>query len=206
MHDMQQPDEQDFAPFLASPYAGKLKVINLWAGPGAGKSTTAAGLFNLMKRERFEVELVGEVAKDYTWEKSTRLSNQLLILAEQEHRVRRLIGQCEYAIVDSPFPLGTLYTSELWEARLLPIIDKLWDDYENYDFLLQRSRKPFQKFGRNQTFEQAVEIDGRVQNLFLDFALGNAWEVDADDPTVEYQMLDYVLKAQGLPSAIINEG
>lgn len=43
-----------------------LKVISLWAGPGAGKSTTAAALFNLMKRERFEVELVTEVAKDWT--------------------------------------------------------------------------------------------------------------------------------------------
>jgi ATP:corrinoid adenosyltransferase len=45
-----------------------MKVINLWAGPGAGKSTTASGLFYLMKTADMQVELVTEYAKDMTWE------------------------------------------------------------------------------------------------------------------------------------------
>lgn len=60
-----------------------LEVISLWAGPGAGKSTTVAALFNLMKRERYSVELVTEVAKDCTYEHSVRLGDQLSVLAEQ---------------------------------------------------------------------------------------------------------------------------
>ncbi len=46
----------------------RLKVINLWAGPGAGKSTTAAGLFNLMKIRGYNVELVTEFAKEMVYE------------------------------------------------------------------------------------------------------------------------------------------
>jgi dephospho-CoA kinase len=34
-----------------------MRVINLAAGPGAGKSTTAAGLFNIMKLKGLKVEL-----------------------------------------------------------------------------------------------------------------------------------------------------
>ena len=67
-----------------------LKVINLWGEPGAGKSTVAAGLFNLMKLMGEKVELVTEYAKDLTYEKNhVSLQNQLLILATQDNRLRR---------------------------------------------------------------------------------------------------------------------
>lgn len=38
--------------------AEKLKVINLIAGPGAGKSTTAAGVFSRLKFNDINCELV----------------------------------------------------------------------------------------------------------------------------------------------------
>jgi len=53
------------------------KYINIFGGPGAGKSTTAALLFAEMKSGGFKVELVTEVAKDFVWEdRSTTLSIQ----------------------------------------------------------------------------------------------------------------------------------
>ena len=57
-----------------------LKVISLFAGPGAGKSTAAAGLFNLMKCKGESCELVTEVAKGMTYENHSALGNQLLVL------------------------------------------------------------------------------------------------------------------------------
>lgn len=42
--------------------------VNLFGGPGAGKSTTAASLFAEMKKLGKNVELVTEVAKDFVWE------------------------------------------------------------------------------------------------------------------------------------------
>ena len=45
-----------------------MKVINLFGGPGCGKSTTAADLFARMKLRGLSVELVTEYAKDVVWD------------------------------------------------------------------------------------------------------------------------------------------
>lgn len=177
----------------------KLKVINLFGGPGAGKSTTSAAVFNLMKRQRYDVELVTEVAKSMTYEHANaRLSNQLLVLAKQEHQLRRLIGQVEYAIVDSPFPLGLIYCKPEHRDRYEPLIDALWDDYDNYSFRLQRTRKPFQAFGRNQTEDEAKGLDAAIMELAVDFDAGEFPIIDTDAIDVEYQILQHVLNASGL--------
>ena len=42
--------------------------VNLFGGPGIGKSTTAAGVFNLLKLHGIETELITEFAKDLVWE------------------------------------------------------------------------------------------------------------------------------------------
>jgi hypothetical protein len=42
----------------------KTKVINLYGGPGVGKSTTAVGLFYLMRRASIKCEYTSEYVKD----------------------------------------------------------------------------------------------------------------------------------------------
>ena len=44
------------------------RVVNLFAGPGSGKSTTASGLFHLLKLDNKKTELVTEYAKDAIYE------------------------------------------------------------------------------------------------------------------------------------------
>lgn len=182
------------------PKSGMLKVINLWAGPGSGKSTLAAALFNVMKRERFSVEIIPEVAKAMTYEHAmSRLDNQLLVLAKQEHQLRRLIGQVEYVIVDSPFPMGLVYCKPEHVDRYQHLIDCLWSDYDNYDFFLQRTSKAYQQFGRGQTEQQARDLDLPIWDLWADYSDMEFDVVDPDEPTAEYELLDAVLEAQGLP-------
>lgn len=144
-----------------------LKVINLWCGPGGGKSTTAAGLFNILKNRGRSVELVTEVAKDMEWDKAyTVRENQLLVLGLQDQRLRRLEGQCEWAITDSPLPMGLVYASPeysfldytAWEA---------YDRYQNFDVLIQRV-KPYAQYGRSQTEEEARGMDRRVAHLWAE--------------------------------------
>ena len=89
----------------------KLKVINLFAGPGAGKSTTRAGLFYLMKQNRYNVEETTEYAKDLTRDKDVSiLSDQLYILAKQNRKLNRLQGKVDYALTDAPLLLNVHYT------------------------------------------------------------------------------------------------
>ena len=141
----------------------KMKVINLFGGPGIGKSTTRADLFSLMKKGQKSVEEVTEFAKDKTWEKNfNALSDQLFVLANQNRRLDRLNGQVEWAVSDSPLLLSIHYTT----ADYLPknfrnLIFELWDTYENYNFVIERSH-PYQQAGRTQTADEAKIIDEAI--------------------------------------------
>ena len=151
-------------------------VINLFAGPGVGKSTTAADLFALMKKTGHSVEYVQEVAKDLTWEGNTyALKNQLAILSEQDRRLQRLQGKVRWVITDSPLLLGSVYVerySRYDTAAFRNAVSWAFNSYRNINFLLGRS-KAFDPEGRNQNLEEAQQIDKRIKNLMhlhqLDF-------------------------------------
>jgi len=142
-----------------------VKVINIFGGPGAGKSTTAAGLFYEMKKRRIQVELVTEYAKDMTWEKRHNvLSDQLYILAKQNRRIQRLIGQVEWVITDSPLPIGLVYAEPNYFPTFEPMVMELWNSYDNINFLLGRDFE-YQTEGRNQTAEEAIGVDAAMMAL-----------------------------------------
>lgn len=157
-----------------------MRVINLFAGPGAGKSTTAAGLFYLMKLERMNVELVTEYAKDMTWEKRHNiLADQLYIFAKQHRRVSRLCGAIDYVVTDSPLLLCMLYHNQDYPQVFDQLVMEFWNDYENINFVLERA-KPYSAVGRSQSEEQARHIDqstvGLLNRLSLPYTrvLGDA--------------------------------
>ena len=144
----------------------KLKVINLFAGPGAGKSTLRADLFGLMKKNQKDVEEVTEFAKDKTWEKNfSALSDQLFVLANQNRRLDRLKDQVEWVVSDSPILLGIHYkTPDYLPKNFENLIFELWDTYENYNFFIERNH-PYVAKGRNQGEEIAKQIDEHIVNM-----------------------------------------
>lgn len=147
-----------------------MKVINLWAGPGAGKSTTAAGLFYLMKLEGFNVELVTEYAKDLVWEKHDNMfSDQLFITANQNRRLSRLLNHnIDYVVTDSPLLLGYQYaTPDYLNGLYKPLLMELWNSYDNVNYYIERV-KEYNPTGRNQTEEEALEIDNEVKKFCAD--------------------------------------
>lgn len=147
-----------------------MKVINLWAGPGAGKSTTAAGLFYLMKVKGLKVELVTEYAKDVVWEKHDHLlSDQLFITANQNRRLLRLMDHnIDYVVTDSPLLLGYQYTTPNYlNGSYEKLLLELWNSYDNINFFIER-RKEYVQTGRMQTEEQAHAIDDNLKKFCRD--------------------------------------
>jgi len=60
-------------------------VINLWGGPGTGKSTSAAHLFGMAKIAGVNAELVQEYVKSWAWEGRTIHSFDQLYFSESRH-------------------------------------------------------------------------------------------------------------------------
>lgn len=141
-----------------------MKVINLFGGPGAGKSTTAAGLFFRMKNFGLNVELVTEYAKDLTWEDRQKLlgDDQLYVFAKQQRRLNRLKGKVDYVVTDSPLLLGLAYCKTTDPNHLPNLIKEVFDQYDNYNFFINRGNKPYQPIGRNQTSQEAQLLDKHI--------------------------------------------
>lgn len=139
-----------------------MKVINLIGGPGSGKSTTAAGLFNLMKLQGIKCELVVEYAKEIVYE-GRKTDDQLYILAQQNKRLRRLEKHVDYVITDSPLLLSIIYASDYPDSLHQLVLD-LYNKYDNMLVFLERN-KPYEKYGRTQTLEEAVDIDNLIRKL-----------------------------------------
>jgi hypothetical protein len=147
-----------------------MRVINLFAGPGAGKSTVAAGLFYSLKKQHKSVELVTEYAKDLVYSDQVAFlqSNQEYVFAEQNRRQHVLIGKVDIAITDSPLLLSHIYANQyakrLPKDRLdsfLAHVNQVFNSYTNINFFLQRP-DTFQQAGRVQNLEESKDIDNRI--------------------------------------------
>lgn len=143
-----------------------MKVINLWGGPGVGKSTTRAGLFFLMRCKGLNVEEVTEYAKDLTYDKDRlRLADNWGILKEQARRVNRLAhAGVDYVVTDSPLPLVLLYAAPQDFDLLGYRAWSLYDDHENINFRIRR-RAPYSPIGRTQTEAESLALCRKLDKL-----------------------------------------
>ncbi len=146
-----------------------MKEINLFAGPGAGKSTTAAGLFNKMKLEKLEVELVTEFAKQLVWQRRhPELQDQMYVTANQNHRMNILKGQVDFCVTDSPLLLGLFYALDYFPGTFHPFLLELFGSYDNVNVFIRRV-KDYNPNGRNQTEDEAREIDQAIINILQSY-------------------------------------
>lgn len=146
-----------------------MKVINLFAGPNAGKSTMAFGLAFFMKTKDINTELVTEYAKELVYDNNRiQHMDQLYILAKQNRRLLKLNNQVEWVVTDSPLLLSEIYkpVNYLGDA-FSQVVLNLWNTYENYNFLIKRNTGyKFSTIGRLQSsINEAIAIDNKIIEL-----------------------------------------
>ena len=147
--------------------------VNLFGGPGTGKSTTASGVFHTLKSMGYKVEYIQEYAKDLTFgEDNVKLSDQVHVLGEQHHRLHRLVGKVDIVIHDSPFVMGMSYVNKdlPYCNSFCDFTVELFNSYDNLNIFLARNTEEhgYQGYGRNQTLEEAIGKDYEIIDLLED--------------------------------------
>lgn len=149
------------------------------SGPGVGKSTTAAGLFFLMKTANMNVELISEFAKQLVWqERKATFQDQLYIFAKQNHKQQILNGKVSHVITDSPLLLSQIYAPSKYFINFRPIVMEVFNSYDNLNVFINRVKK-YNPVGRNQNESEARKVDKEVK-AFLRFYEIPFLEIDGD--------------------------
>ncbi len=143
-------------------------VVNLVAGPGAGKTTCAWEIAAELKKAGLVVEYVSEVAKEYVWDGRTdlldgTLEHQRALYEQQNHRVQCLIGKVDVVVTDSPIILNLLYLKERNPVYENEVITQ-FKSRRNFTLFVQRGEK-FEKEGRIHNREQSAQLDKEVLDL-----------------------------------------
>ncbi len=169
-------------------------VVNLFAGPGAGKSTTAAGIFFQLKLAGIDCELVREYAKDVVWEgRSTLLDDegQFYIFAKQRKRMLDIRNKVDVIVTDSPLLLSRIYGANLSQS-FHDLVGEEFERFDNINFFVERT-KPYNPNGRLQDEAGAREIDNQIRELIAYYASSN-WNIQGNEQAPDQVIA--ILKSQ----------
>lgn len=174
----------------------KTLVVNLFGGPGIGKSTNAARLFSMLKDEGIETELVVEYAKELVWSDNLKaLSNQLHVFSAQNDRIARLQGKVQVVVTDSPLHLSLYYGKDQTET-FKALVREVSSSYQNVNVLLTRV-KPYSENGRLQTLEESTSIDAYLRDTVLPSLNEEMIEAEGSKEGAEYLLGEIMNKIKG---------
>ena len=142
-------------------------VVNLFAGPGSGKSTTCAGVFAKLKLAGINCEMALEYAKDKVWEESNKvLDDQIYVFGKQLHRIFRLKDKVDVVITDSPILLSIIY-DKTRNKYFSDLVLNQFNNFDNRNYFIERTTV-YNPKGRLQTEDEAKEIDKVLLDLLKD--------------------------------------
>lgn len=146
-------------------------VVNMFAGPGAGKTTCAWEIASALKKKGLITEYVSEVAKEYVWENNFEVldgsvKNQGKLLEEQDRRIQRLMGKVEVIVTDSPILLNNIYLKEKNPEFESNVINR-FKSQNNFNVFIDRGKK-FETTGRIHDYADSIRIDSNIEKLLKD--------------------------------------
>jgi len=141
-------------------------VINLIGGPCSGKSTVAAELFARLKKMGIKTELVSEYIKDRIYEENkTMPNNQIAIFGMEHYNISNKLGKVDVIVHDGSFLNNILYNKES-NKEFNDLIVSEYHKFNNLDFFIKRGNIEFESYGRIHTYEQSLQIDEKIKNIY----------------------------------------
>lgn len=141
-------------------------IVNLFAGPGAGKSTGASYIYSRLKMLGIDAEYASEYAKDKVWEMNKEIFNcQFYIVGSQAYRIFRLFGKVDVIVTDSPVLVGLPYSQPYLHEAIIGEFNRFKEN--NLNYYLTR-KKAFSPNGRRQSEEESKELDAKIKKLLTE--------------------------------------
>lgn len=160
-----------------------IRRINLYGGPGVGKSTLASDLFAEFKRSCIDsaidrqFELIQEYVKRWAWEgRNVKGFDQVFIFANQQRLEEiPLRAGVHHIFTDSPLFLGAAYARKYHSKTFGPLISlaELHEEkYPGLHIFLERGDRPYVAKGRYEDESSARKMDDYIMSL-LDLYVGS---------------------------------
>ncbi len=150
--------------------AEKKTVINIYGGPGVGKSTTALHLVAELKKRGINADYVSEYAKELVYAKSFSkldgsVQNQREIFHKQKSRLDITLEGVEVAVTDAPLLLNAVYLKEKSNSYTQDVLKK-YNEYKNFNIVIERDLSaPFEPEGRIHNLEESIEKDAEMISM-----------------------------------------
>lgn len=150
------------------------KIINLFGGPGIGKSSIAAGLTYKLKKQHITCDNPYEFPKLLAWDENhSAIRDQLFVLANQHRGIVKSYGKVDYIILDSPILLSLTYKSfyksneypsTLYGESFDNIVLDIYNRYDNINIVLKRSEGKHNNSERYQNLEESTKLDTVIED------------------------------------------
>ena len=155
-------------------------VVNLFGGPGIGKTTTANRLVGQLKMNDIDAVYISEYIKELIYKaNSDRVSSadkevarklldgslysQSCVFARQKELLDIHVDQVPVIVTDSPLPLNVIYLKDNSEAYNKDVLRCFNDEYLNINIVLQRDPNAlFQSEGRIHNKTESVVKDMEI--------------------------------------------
>lgn len=175
----------------------KTVIVNLYGGPGTGKSTSAAFLFNRLKVAGIEVGLAQEYVKRWAWEaRPFGALDEFYFLGKQIREEALMIGKVPFIITDKPVFMDIYYSRKYASknvadgitAAAMAFYQEVSNSGHKHIHIFLKRSKPYVTTGRYQTEGEAKDMDSEIKDLLVEFGIPFV-ECDTDDASL-LQLLD----------------
>ena len=149
------------------------KIINLFGGPGIGKSSIAAGITYKLKKNHITCDNPYEFPKTLAWDENhSAIADQLYVLANQHRGIVKSFGKVDYIILDSPILLSLTYKnyykkesypSTLYGESFDKMLLDTFNQYDNINIVLERTDGNHNNNERYQNLEESIELDKEIE-------------------------------------------
>lgn len=140
-------------------------IVNLYAPPGSGKTTTRAGIFYELKRLGYEVEESTEYVKGLVYDENySVIKDQLYLFAKQNRRLESLRDKVDIIVTDAPLLLGLNYiTTNYYPENFARLVREVYNSYNNIEFYIERDT-PYKQNGRIHTEKESVSLSHEIKD------------------------------------------